>query len=313
MAAPSGISAQFGFASETSWGAAVTVTKFNEFNSEQFRNNLPRFQSKGLGSGRRTQHRYAAGVSDIKGQVTMELPNANLATLLKHMFGTVATTGAGPYTHTVTPGPLTGLSMTTQFGRPDITGTVQPFTYSGCKVADWELSADVNDYAHLMLNLTGKAETTGTSLAVASYPANLNPLTYVQSSLTIAGSSVAVRKFSMKGNNNLKSDRSGPGSGLIREQLENGIRDYTGTIEADFESLTNYNRFVNTAESSLVLTFANGSDTLTVTANVRYDGETPNVAGPELLTQNLPFAVTSTTSDAAAITVTWVTSNDTAA
>lgn len=303
MAIGAGISAQFGFKTETTWNTAVTVDKFLEFVDEGIDNDGgPRIVSQGLRGGRLVDHRAARGIPKIGGPVKLELPNINLATLLKHMFGTVATTGTGPWTHTATPGPLLGKSLTVQVGRPSIDGTVNPFTWSGVKIADWELAAATNQYAMLTPSFTVAAETTATALAAASYPAGLAPFTFVQSALTLAGSSVALNSFSLKASNGLKTDRGGPGSAVIREQITDSRKSYSGTITAEFESLTNYNRFLAATQAALVLTFSNGSDSFTITMNVELTGDAPKVSGPGILAHNLPFSVLSATSDAAAIT-----------
>ena len=44
----------------------------------------------------------------------MEFGNTDIAVLCKHLFGAVSTSGAGPYTHTFTPGSLNDDSLTMQ-------------------------------------------------------------------------------------------------------------------------------------------------------------------------------------------------------
>ena len=64
---------------------------------------------------------------------------------------------------------------------------------------------------------------------------------------------------------------------------------------------------------SYSLTLNNGADTLTITCNVRFDGDTPSISsGDELLELSLPFVCLSATSDAAAITAVLVNSDTTA-
>ncbi len=95
------------------------------------------------------------------------------------------------------------------------------------------------------------------------------------------------------------------------EPLETGLRSYTGTVSADFEDLTAYNRFVNGTEAALVLTCTAGSNTLVATCNVRFDGKTPNVGDRGVIEQSLPFVCLGST-DAAAITVVITNSDATA-
>lgn len=314
MAAPAGFAGQFGFKSETVVGTGVTVDQFLPFDSESLKQTISRIDSKGIRAGRRTLATWAAGIKSVGGDVVMDLPNRNFATLLKHMFGTLNTAGSNPYTHTASPGSLTGSSLTVQIGKPDVGGTVDPFTYAGVKVASWSLSAEVDQFAKLTLTLAGMSEATGTALATASYSSTYAPFTFVQGSLTLAAGAMSyVRSFELNGDNGLATDRHRVGSATPKELLEQNVRSYGGTISADFEGLTAYNRFVNGTEAALVLAFSNGSDTFTVTTNVRFDGETPAVgSADELLEQPLPFVCVSSTSDAAAVTAVLVNTEATA-
>jgi hypothetical protein len=312
MAAPAGLSGQFGIKTESVVGTAVTVDQFIPITSEGLAQDIPRIDSQGIMAGRYTISSWGTGATSVGGPVALELNNKKLATLLNHCFGAVATTGAGPYTHTLTPGTLLGKSFTAQAGRPDLAGTVQPFTYAGCKVNTWEVSAQDGQFATLSLDIVAMSEVTATSLATASYVSGFAPFTFVQGSITQAGSAAsAIKSFSLKGDNALER-RPRAGSASSKEPLPNNRRSYTGQLTADFESLTAYNRFVNGTETALVLAFSNGTDTLTFTANVRYDGATPTLAGLGMLEQSLPFTCISGTSDAAALTAVLVNSDTTA-
>ena len=225
------------------------------------------------------------------------------------------TAGAGPYTHTATPGDLAGKSLSIQVGRPDIAGVVRPFSYTGCKIATAELGFSVNEYAQMTLGIYGAHEDTGQALGTASYPASYAPFVFTAGSVSVAGSGFDVKEGSLSIDNGLATDRHFIRSTTPerpKEPLEANRRAITGELTADFVDLTAYNRFVSGTEAALVLTFNSGaSSILTVTMNVRYDGTTPNIGGDELLEQSLPFKAVSGTSDAAAITV--VTTNSDAA
>ncbi len=300
MSTGSGISAQLMMGEESTFGTAVTPNRTFEFNTEDIELNVDRLESAGLRSGKRVQRsdRWAPGKINVAGPLTTELTNKNMGLLFKHIFGGVATSGPngdGAYTHTFTPADLTGKGLTVQVGRPDVGGTVQPFTYNGMKIKSGELGCKVNEIGLLKLDFDGLNETTATALAVAAYPASLSLMTFVQGTLTIAGSSVNVREASVKFDNGLKLDRFFMGSQVGSEPLEAALRAYTGSLDADFNGLTAYNRFVNGTEAALVLTFtgaliAGASNfKIQVTMNVRFDGKTPTVGGPDLVKQGLPF------------------------
>jgi len=298
---PGGADAQVGFKTEVTPGTAVTVDKFLPFLSDEIEQQIEYMDTQTLGA-RHTTTATKQGKRTVAGPLKTELGNTTLATLLKHMFGTIVTTGAGPYTHTASPGPLTGKSMTIQGGRPMIDGTVQPFTYAGCKFPGWTLAVNVGELAKLDLDIIGMTETTATALAVASFDTSWAPFTFVESSLNIAGSAPNnVRSMSLTAVNQV-GGRWGLGSATSKEPLQAGKRPYTGTVVIDFESLTAYNRFVNGTQAAMVDTFSNGTQTLVITKNVVFTGKTPGVKGFDLLAQELPYRCLSATSDAAAIT-----------
>lgn len=309
MAAPTGFAAQFGFAEESTYGTAVTPpTRFMEFVSESLKNEIERVESKGLRAGRRVllSSQWGQGKRRIGGDVELEVLSTGQALLWKHMMGTVVTAGASPYTHTCTPGDLTAKSLTLQVGRPDSGGTVRAFTYAGAKIANWELSAAAGEIAALKLGIVGATEDTAAALGSATYAAAMAPLTSVSGTLLVAGAQVDVKEWSLSGNNALADNRWFiRGNGAIKEPLENGVRIYEGSFTADFESLTPYNRFVNGTEASLVLNLAGVSPyAVAITANVRFDGDTPNVSGPEMLELPLKFkCVAPGAADSSAISV----------
>ena len=307
MATASGIDAQVGISAESAFGTYTTPTRFFEFTEESMKFEKERIESKGIRVGRRVLHRWAAGVQRVTGDITQEFAPQGAALLLSHIFGTKNTTGTGPYTHTFTPGPLDNKSLTVQIGRPNIAGTVVPFSYTGCSITDFEFACSVNEYLTLKTSLYGANESTSETLATASYPANFSPFVFTHGSISIASSAYDVTEISISGANNLKTDRhfiSATTPAQPRIALESGIREYTGSLSSDFVSTAAYNRFVNGTEAALALTFNAGSSAqLIFTMNVRYDGETPTVSGAEILEQSLPFKAVSGTSDADAITV----------
>lgn len=302
MSIPGGLSAQWGCAEEVTYGTPVVVDRFYEFRSESLKQDIPRIESQALRSGNRTlrSDRWGAGAKTVGGDTVFEVTNKSMGRLLKHAFGDIATTqpSVGPdptvYVHTATPGDLLGDALTVQVGRTDTGGTTRPFTYHGCKIASWSLSATVGEIGLFTPTFVGEDEDTATGLAVASYPASLSLLTFVNATLSLAGSAASVREATVTGDNGLQSGRHRLGSQLGLEPLE-GMRSYGGTIDAEFVDLAQYNRFVNGTEAALVLLFEGATISnaykyqLKVTCNVRFDGETPTVSGAEEIRQSLPF------------------------
>jgi Phage tail tube protein len=303
MAIRSGIAAQLGVAAETTYGTYATPTVFYEMESETLKNSIDRMEVQDLRSGSfvtRTD-RWAAGRQNISGDVSLSVRSNGFAKLFHHCLGTVSNVAAGTgFTYSCIPGDLTGLSLTTQVGRPDLGGTVQPFSYTGCKVSSFNLSNTSSDEMKLQLTLDGQAETTAQSLAGVSYTASMEPLYFTEGVISIAGANTDIINWSVTGNNAMKTDRfyvSATTPALKREPVRNAYSQYAGTLVADFNTLTQYNRFVNGTVATIVLTYT-GLNTVSGTyvnnvvvtiQNARFDGDTPNVSGPDVLQQSLPF------------------------
>lgn len=308
MGLASGLQSQIGIKAEGTVGTYSAPDHFFEFTSEDLRLEIERIESKGLRAGRVTLHRWAAGVQRVTGGFEMELAPQGCALLWKHALGAVSTSGAGPYTHTITPTVgLDALGLTIQVNKPDISGTNRVFSYLGCQITDWEISAAVNEYAMAKFGIFGQHEDTSQSLASASFPATYTPFTFAHGTVTVAGSAHDVKSFTLAGDNGLLTNRhqiraTNPSRPKI--SLSESLRSFTGSLVTDFVDLTDYGRFTAGTESALVLTFnAGASAQMTITMNVRYDGETPTVGGAEILEQSLPFKAVHSTADASAITV----------
>lgn len=324
MPTGSGISAQLGIAAESTYGTAVVVSRFFEFNQETLNFDQTRIQSQGLRSGLRIDRssRWALGKKKVEGDVTMELANKNFGLWFSHMFGTIvsAQPSVGPdptvWEHTATPGDLTAKMLTVQVGRPDIGGVVRPFTYPGCKVKDWEIGCKVDEIAELKVGLIGQDETTATALATAAYPTGDSLFVFTQGILKIAGVAYDVMEANLKGDNKLKDDRYFLGAATRKNPLEADMREYKGDLNSEFVDLAAYTRFVAGTEAALTLFFTGAtiSNTykyaLEITANVRFDGDTPNVGGPGIVGQKLPFkCLNSGAGDSSAITAVYRTTD----
>lgn len=309
---PGGADGQIGWKTEVTPGTGVTVDTFQPLRSESLRQDINYLDTQTL-SARKVLRLTKPGEKSVQGGISLELANTDVAVLFKHMFGAVDTTGSDPYTHEYTPGDLTGDSLTIQVGKPDSGSTVRPFTYAGCKVASWTIASTVGQIATLDLNILGMSETTGTALASASYDSTWEPFVFTEASLEIDAAAIGtVREFSLTGDNSIQL-RHRLGSATSKQPLGIGLHSYTGTVVTDFDDLTQYAKFVAGTEAALEVVFDNGTETLTITMNVQFVGETPALSGFELLAQRLPFRCVSSTSDADAITAVLVNSEASAA
>lgn len=304
----SGLFAQIGYAEETTYGQPVTVTRFVPLApDESLTNEIARMESEGIIAGARIlrSEQWAPGRRTVGGDVGHEWYQQNMALLFKHMLGSITSSFTGGIgTHTITPGNLTGKSLTVQVGKPTVSGAVIPFTYAGCKVQSWALSVVAEEIATLGLTLIAQSETNGIALATASYGTDAaRPFHYVQGGVSISGSEVCVRELTVECENNLSDERVCIGQAEIDEPVEMDLREITGTATMEFTSTQQYQRFLDGTEVPLVLSMsASASAQATITMNVRYDGVTPAVAGKDLIVTEIPIKVIGTSSDAGGFT-----------
>jgi hypothetical protein len=261
MAFGSGLSGQVMVVAEATVGTAVTPTIGYEILSEAFVSNPTFLEGMGLKSGQAfpRSSRSVTSRSDVNGGLTLEHGDrGHYGLQWKHALGsTVATptvvTGTA-YKQVHTPGIKTGLSQTVQVGRPQTDGTVQPFTYNGVKTTDWQFTCTDNAIAQLQVTMDGWGESTATSLAAASYTANVQNFTFKDASnfkiggtvTTSAGettiaSGVAVtsvvKGVTINGTTPMAQERYGLGNaGVKKEQLENAFQTITGSFDTEFTS-----------------------------------------------------------------------------
>ena len=290
MAIGSGIGSQLGIATETTFNTPVTVSTFYEFTNESINYNKNISVGLGLRAGGQVARsgRRVVTTSDATGDINLDLPTKGLGLLLSYaMGGTVQTSG------TYTLGDVYGKSFTAQVGVPQYGGTVTPKTIAGCKISSFEISAAQSAIATGRFTIDGASFTTSTSLATASFPSNNSVFHFAQGAITVDGSSVAnIKDFTLSVDNVLKTDRFNLGSaGVKAEQIINGFRAITGSITAEFTDTTLLAKFLADTSAALVLTFTGpSSSVLSITLPaVKFDGEAPQVGGPEVIDINFTF------------------------
>ena len=329
----SGLSASVGIASESTVGTQVTPNAWYEFLDESLSNQPTFLDSQGLKAGlaykrvARTQiSRYTVG-----GDVSLEFfdkgttaaGGKGMGLWLKHMLGSSITTATQiaattAYKQNHTPGPKTGLSFTTQIGRPQTDGTIKAHTYRGCKVVSWEISVSDGELVRLSMTLDGWREDIATGLTTpvfggSTYQAGI--FSFADSSvftlggtasttggeMSIAGgTSVAtvVREFTLRGETPLATERYGLGNaGTKREQIDSGIQTITGTLGAEYTSQSEiYSLFANNTTTALDLAFTHGDAGTSNPYMLRFTlpaiklkEAAVNVGGPEIIPQSINF------------------------
>ena len=157
----------------------------------------------------------------------------------------------------------------------------------------------------------------GTALASASYTASIKPWRLQNATFSLAGSTTPISAFRIGGANNLV-ERRFVGATVTSEPLRENLAEYTGELTLEWGNPSaggtlNYHRFFGGTEAALVMTaVAGGTASATITANIRYDGTTPNVAGRGIIEHSIPFKCIAGTLDSQAIQVQLVNGDSTA-
>lgn len=304
MAYGAGVGAILGVADETTFGTWVEPTEWTEFTSESLtyvKNTVVSQGLRGGGTLPRIQRRVVATYGG-SGQVTFDLTDVGLDLWLGHATGDVA--GAGTY---VLADPL-GYSFSTTLSVPLFDGTLDNKKLSGCKISDWTLSVPNGGIATMQATIDAAKFERGTVTATPSYTAGANLFQFAGASIKIGGSTVAyVSDFALTVSNTLKTDRyTLGGAGAKLEQIVNGFRSVTGTLNAEFIDTTVTAAILADTDSEIELTLVAGTTTITVALpSLKWDGDVPQVGGPEAVMQTMNFtAYDNGTDEPLTITVT---------
>lgn len=307
MSAGTGLTSQLMIAKEATPGTFDTPDHSLEFVSESLDYQRERVWSNGLRPGRRMRTAFQQGGFNITGNTSVEATTDTQALLWEACLGgTVGTTGAGPYTHVITPGALA--TYTIQVGKSGSAGTTHPFNYLGCKVASWSLSCSAGEIPVLSIDWLGTGFETSTALGTPSY-ASFTRLVFTHGALSIAGSEVCIDSFTISGNNGLNTQHkicsTAAGAPTHREA---DFREVTASFVADFADLTQFARYTAGSSVAFSLAFTSGTESVTLAGNVEFDGTTPQVDGPGIIKDNVNMTFYGST-DANALTVTVVNSD----
>lgn len=313
MGIGSGLSGQLATALENSYGANTTPTLFTEYLEQNLAIEPGTLESRGSGqitlrSGRSRRYAKSAG-----GTIRLPVMQRGMGKILKQMFGAASgPTQVGStdeYRQTHTPALSTGragVSAVWQAGVPQVDGTVKPFTYHGCKVTAWELVQALDANLALSLTLDAKpVSDTATALAVASYPAGLVPLAFIDATVEIGGVAADLKELTISHQAALNIDRRFLGN-TKKEPIANGEWVFGGSFGKEFEDTDLYEAFLSGEEGSLHALWSYGDITgddapffLDITIPcLRYDGQTPNSSGSDIVMQQIPFKALNNGTDA---------------
>lgn len=323
MTTGTGLDAQIGYGSEITWGTAVTADRFLEFNDETIKLDPKWLEPTGLHVG--VKYKRAARVRrsriGVIGDVTHEVSTLGIGRLIKYALASsvvtptqIAATTAYKQIHT--PGDFRGLGFTTQIGRPEpATGTVRPFTYSGCKATGWEFMLKDSEIPTFKMTIDAQNETTVTALTAASFLSGSSVFDFSQATLKLGGTATTasgettisggttvatiIKDISVQGAAPMATDRYGIGNaGLKAQPLENATPTIKGKLTAEFGKTEFYDVYSALTTTALQLdmtgvNIAAGNNFLfsIIIPALKFKAMAPNVKGPDIVQMSTDYEV----------------------
>ena len=251
---------QCGFGDETVYGTAPAMSRFFEYDKESIHATAGRTEGDPLrvGSGYARSDRFTPYIEGAAGSLDMAVTTKGFGFFLKHMLGTVTTTGPAEvvaYTHTGTEGSLLGRSLSMQLNRPfNPSGTNQPFLYRGGKITDWTLSNSVDGNLLLSLGLDFMQVDTATALATATYPTGMDNFTWAGGAITVGGTAFDLTEFSLKNTSGLAVDRRQIRANTDKKEPTASRREGSFSLKADFDTMAQRNRVVASTRAGALAT-----------------------------------------------------------
>ncbi len=308
----SGISTQVVATAEGTFGVAASLAaaRSYEIKSETLELKKTTVQGEGLAAGHvydRTKRRILTNY-DVSGNMVLDCPTRQLAFFIQYMVGSfgqtlatptqIGSTGIYQSIHqgvggAQTVGSLFGHSMTVQKGIPTADAVVEPFTYCGTKISDWELKCSTGTIAELTLSFDARNELAGAypnggvsasgdplnaaTPALAAFATPTTGLgesvfhfremtiytggtpTYTSNIVSLAGETAAANVKDIDLKHSVKFDNAryfAGNQGFKAEQIENGFRALTGTFTVEWlSSELMYNAYAADTTTSLELKF----------------------------------------------------------
>lgn len=322
---------QLGFKQESSWGTAVTVDKFFEFDSESLALDQQYYDGQGLRAdtmftpiNRMRQTTRMGG-----GDITMDVPTKGFGAILNLLHSAtvtptqIATTTAYLQTHPIgTTLPSRSATLQVDKKLAVAAGTSLAYTYPGAVITAINWNLDNAGVLKTTISWDVKDETTpattpaGAALASASYLSGATTWTGVQmAALTVGGSPLGLAKsinMTLTFPYATGTDRTALGSATHSVPIPNGRPTLTGEVVADFTDATSYADWRAATTRAIILQMQGavieGANKEEIKFNIpaaQLRGSSPSVQGEDLLSVTIPF-VTGFDGTNAPLTVTYV-------
>jgi hypothetical protein len=299
----SGNDARLGIAVETNHKTRVAPTRFFPFTAESLGFEYNRVFSAALGAGRWARPSVTTTKSGT-GSLNGEVPTTGFGFLLQGLHGNTVTpvqdgaTTSYTQTHTLDTPPSKSFSVQVQT-PPVSSSTLLPVDLLGVMFSGITLSWDAGGVLTWEIPAIVGDLSTAQTLATYTAPTSWSMLSFAGGSLLIGGVSQTdiIGGGSVTVGLNLRDDAFALGSsGTMKKPVETDKPTATGTVTADFEDLTHFNRTVNDTSADVILRFEgatiSGAFKYTMEITIpacKFTNPRPTVEGPGPVAQPITF------------------------
>lgn len=311
--------ASVGIGVESTYATTVTPTRWYEFTDEDFQFKPMRKQGKGMRVGgrlARAGRRVTTGL-ETEGSLELECVSKGMGLLLQACLGTgVSTLVSGTtYQQNFTLGDvLNALTVQKAVVRED--GTVDPYTFGGMVVSDWEINAQQDEIVTMKVGFDGSGQfSTATAYTAPSYPTTPSLFTFTQGAVasgtftahtttTLASAATPltnITEFSIQGDNKLTGGQRAFGSaGKRATKPRPGDRSDSlkGKIKVLYTDAVARDAAKDDTNFALILTFTSTEALSTGVAQMqiaipcaRLEPSTPTANGGEVTETDYDFTV----------------------
>lgn len=264
-----GRGAAIGFGKESTWDTSVSRTVFLPLVSSDLKSTRQLAAAPNLigANGINVRNMFATA-TEVGGNFEVEFHYRHCGIILDNAFGTSATTGSGPYTHTYTLANSPGIGLTVELIKGlDEAGSGVSEVFSGVRITQLGISAAVGDIARLTGQcIAGTAAARGTA-PTPTLAANYEPvLPHIQGG-TFSFNSVNYDLVSLDLTiNRSLSRRQEFGSLNTKQPTASNPIEVTATATLRYSADSLYTAQLAETQSDAAITFTgNGNSAMTMT------------------------------------------------
>lgn len=257
----------FGFKEEVIYGTAVVADVFFELLDVNI-DDKPTFEEIKVIRSFATRQIIEL-TSAVRGDATVMVDYQTIAHLMYLLFGSLATSGGGPWTHTIP-----AASGIPAAGRVGVSATLEErrdgalaWQHAGAKLVGFGLSVDTG--AAMRAALSWIAKSTDNSITPVAAPTYFDFDIIKPSDCTVSvdGSAQDAKSFSLNAGFPVDEPVALGSPVFSVEPAENDVLSVAGSFEVFFVDNTEYDLFTSRADVDISLVCTNGTESLTINLN----------------------------------------------